>query len=371
MPDKKVKPVSESVQAIILVGGQGTRLRPLTSETPKPMLPIGGVPVIEHQIYKLKDAGIRRIVLGTSFKAEIFETYFGDGSRLGVELVYAFESEPLGTGGAIRNAGKFLTNGKNDPVVVLNGDIMSNLNIKNMVDFWFAKKADVGLYLTTVEDPRAFGLVPTDKEHNVTAFLEKPKTKAEIVTNQINAGCYIFKHSIIDSIDDTRPVSVEVETFPRLLEEKAKVVGYVDDCYWLDLGTPMSFVNGSVDFVRGKVISSAYPHLGSDSLVSHTAHISDKASVSDGSFIDSGAVVKEGSTIKGSAIFKGAIIAEDVTIVDSIVGAHAVIAQGTVLNGVIVGNRAWVGAGNELLNGARVWIDTTLPDKSVRFSGDK
>ena len=358
-------------QAIILVGGQGTRLRPLTSDTPKPMLPIGGVPVIEHQIYKLKDAGINRIILGTSFKAEIFSSYFGDGSKLGVELIYAFESEPLGTGGAIRNAGKFLTNGKNDPVVVLNGDIMSNLNIKDMVNFWVDKKADVGLYLTTVDNPRAFGLVPTDDEDNVLAFLEKPKTDKEIITNQINAGCYIFKHSIIDTIDDTRPVSVEVETFPRLLNEKAKVVGYVDDCYWLDLGTLMSFVNGSIDFVRGKVVSSAYVHLGSDSLVAPSAFIADTASVSDGSFIDSGAVIKNGANIKGSAIFKGAIIAEDVSITNSIVGAHAVIAQGTVLDGVIVGNRAWVGAENELLNGARVWIDATLPDKSVRFSGDK
>lgn len=242
------------MESILLVGGKGTRLRPLTINTPKPMLPVAGVPFTEHQIALAREAGITRIALGTSYRAEVFSDYFGDGQQFGVELDYRVEDEPLGTGGAIRNAADALTCGPDDPVVVFNGDVLTGLDIGALVGAWREADADVAIYLTRVEDPRAFGLVPTVGDR-VTAFLEKPQTPEEIVTDQINAGCYIFRRSVIDQIPADRPVSVERETFPGLLEAGRTVVGWVDPGYWLDLGTPLAFARGSADIVLGKVHS--------------------------------------------------------------------------------------------------------------------
>lgn len=360
---------NKETQAIILVGGQGSRLRPLTTDTPKPMLPIGGIPVIKHQIFKLKEAGITTIVLGTSFKAEIFQDEFGDGSSMGVKLLYAFEEEPLGTGGAIRNASKALTNSANSPVVVFNGDIMCNLDIAKLVSHWDKTRSDVSLYLTTVDNPKAFGLVPTDEGSNVLAFTEKPETEAEIITNQINAGCYVFKRSLIDTIPDDRPVSVERETFPQLLKSGVKMTGFIDTGYWLDLGTPFSFVKGSVDFVHGLIKSSAFPHLGTEALIKKSAFIAKDAVINNGSFIGDNAVIKSESIVSGSAVFNGAFIGEECIIENSIIGKNAVIAKGTIVKDSIIGDRAWVGSGNELINGIRVWTDTVVQDESIRFSG--
>ena len=171
--------------------------------------------------------------------------------RSGIEIAYAVESEPLGTGGAIRNAAELLTCGPDDPVVVFNGDVITGLDIAGLVQQWRDSGAEVALYLTRVADPRAFGLVPTDDQGNVLAFTEKPQTPEEIVTDQINAGCYVFRRSVIDEIPTGRVVSVERDTFPALLARKATVSGVVDDGYWLDLGTPLAFARGSADLVRG------------------------------------------------------------------------------------------------------------------------
>ncbi len=205
-------------EAVLLVGGQGTRLRPLTIHTPKPMLPVAGVPFTVHQITRARDAGVTRIVLATSYKAEVFRTFIDDAD-LGIEVVIATEEEPLGTGGAIRHALPFLESGPDEPVLIFNGDVLSGVDIAGLVEHHRDTSSDVTLYLTPVEDPRAYGLVPTDHSGRVTAFLEKPKTDEEIVTNNINAGCYVFRRSVIDRIPAGRPVSVERETFPGLLAD--------------------------------------------------------------------------------------------------------------------------------------------------------
>ena len=177
------------------------------------MLPVAGVPVTVHQITRARDAGVTRIVLGTSYKADVFKEFI-DASDLGIEVVIATEDEPLGTGGAIRHVLPYLESGADEPVLVFNGDILSGLDIAGLVRTHQETQSDVSLYLTTVEDPRAFGLVPTDANGRVIQFLEKPQTPEELVTDQINAGCYVFKRSVIDSIPTGRPVSVERETFP-------------------------------------------------------------------------------------------------------------------------------------------------------------
>jgi mannose-1-phosphate guanylyltransferase len=356
------------LESILLVGGKGTRLRPLTINTPKPMLPVAGRPFTEHQIAIARAAGVTRVALGTSYRAEVFSDYFGDGSGFGVALDYRVEDEPLGTGGAIRNAADALTCDPDDPVVVFNGDVLTGLDIRSLVNAWQEADADVALYLTRVKDPRAFGLVPTVGDR-VTAFLEKPQTPEEIVTDQINAGCYVFRRRVIDEIPADRPVSVERETFPGLLERGRTVVGWVDPGYWLDLGTPLAFAQGSADIVRGRVDSPALPGDPGESLVLPGARVDGQCT--DGTTVGPGATVAAGARVSGSVVFDDAAVGPDCVIEDSIIGRGAVIGRGTVLHSAVIGDAAVIGAENELLDGVRVWPGARIGDCSVRFSSDQ
>lgn len=358
-------------EAILLVGGKGTRLRPLTVNTPKPMVPAAGVPFLTHQLARARAAGVEHIVLATSYLAEVFEPYFGDGSALGLHLEYVTEEEPLGTGGAIRNVASRLRSGPEDPVLIFNGDILTGLDIRGLVSTHRSSGADVSLHLTRVEDPRAFGLVPTDASGRVTAFLEKPQTPEEIVTDQINAGAYVFRRSVIDTIPTGRPVSVERETFPDLLSGGAHLQGMVDSTYWLDLGTPQAFVRGSADLVLGRAPSPAVPGRCGDFLVLPSASVAADAKLTGGTVIGAGAVIGEGARIDASAILEGATVEAGAVISASMIGAGARIGARTVLSDVVIGDGAVVGEDNELREGARVWCDAVLPRSSVRFSADE
>jgi mannose-1-phosphate guanylyltransferase len=358
-------------EAVLLVGGQGTRLRPLTINTPKPMLPVAGVPFTTHQIARAREAGVTRVVLGTSYRAEVFREHFGDGRDLGVDLVYVTEEHPLGTGGAIRHVADHLESGPHEPVLIFNGDVLSGLDIADLVRRHQDSASDVTLYLTRVDDPRAYGLVPTDPDGRVTAFLEKPTTPEEIVTDQINAGCYVFRRELIDAIPSGRPVSVERETFPGLLRDGARVTGVVDDGYWLDLGTPLAFVTGSRDLVRGRAPSPAVPGPIGESLVLPGAEVSPEAILSGGTSVGAGATVGAGAVVDGSVLFEQAVVAAGAVVRDSVVGAGAIVGPGSVLEGVVVGDRAVIGAGNELVSGARVWPGVALGDTAIRFSSDR
>ncbi|MBT2507596.1 NDP-sugar synthase [Streptomyces sp. ISL-98] len=358
-------------EAILLVGGKGTRLRPLTVHTPKPMVPAAGVPFLTHQLARARAAGVEHIVLATSYLAEVFEPHFGDGADLGLHLEYVTEEEPLGTGGAIRNVASRLHSSPDDPVLIFNGDILTGLDIEALVSTHRSSGADVSLHLTRVEDPRAFGLVPTDSTGRVTAFLEKPQTPEEIVTDQINAGAYVFRRSVIDTIPAGRPVSVERETFPDLLASGAHLQGMVDSTYWLDLGTPQAFVRGSADLVLGRAPSPAVPGRCGDRLVLPTASVAGDAKLTGGTVVGAGAVVGEGARIDGSAVLADAVVGAGAVITDSLIGAGAVIGARTVLSGAVIGDGATVGADNELREGIRVWCGATLPDASVRFSSDQ
>ncbi|PSK72163.1 GDP-mannose pyrophosphorylase [Streptomyces sp. CS149] len=363
--------MTEAKEAILLVGGKGTRLRPLTVHTPKPMVPAAGVPFLTHQLARARAAGVEHIVLATSYLAEVFEPYFGDGSSLGLHIEYVTEQEPLGTGGAIRNVAPKLSSGPDEPVLIFNGDILTGLDIRALVTSHTGSGADVSLHLTRVEDPRAFGLVPTDATGRVTAFLEKPQTPEEIVTDQINAGAYIFRRSVIDTIPSGRPVSVERETFPGLLASGAHLQGMVDSTYWLDLGTPAAFVRGSADLVLGRAPSPAVPGRCGDRLVLPTASVAPDAKLTGGTVVGAGAVIGAGARVDGSTILENATVEPNAVITDSLVGAGAVIGPRTVLAGAVIGDGARVGADNELRDGIRIWCGSTLPDASVRFSSDQ
>ncbi|QEU93957.1 nucleotidyltransferase family protein [Streptomyces kanamyceticus] len=358
-------------EAILLVGGKGTRLRPLTVHTPKPMVPAAGVPFLTHQLARARAAGVDHIVLATSYLAEVFEPYFGDGSALGLHIEYVTEDEPLGTGGAIRNVASRLRSAPDEPVLIFNGDILTGLDIGALVRTHEESAADVSLHLTKVDDPRAYGLVPTDATGRVTAFLEKPQTPEEIVTDQINAGAYVFRRSVIDTIPTGRPVSVERETFPELLASGAHLQGMVDSTYWLDLGTPQAFVRGSADLVLGRAPSPAVPGRCGDSLVLPTASVAADAKLTGGTVVGEGARIGEGARVAGSTVLSGAVVEPGAVVTDSLIGAGARIGARAALSGVVIGDGAQVGADNELRAGARVWCDAVLPSGAVRFSSDQ
>jgi len=356
------------VDAIMLVGGKGTRLRPLTISAPKPMLPAAGVPFTAHQLTRARDAGVDHVVLATSYRAEVFEEYFGDGSSFGLDLEYVTETEPLGTGGGIRNVAGRLRAGADEPVLIFNGDVLSGVDLRAVVDDHRASGADVTLHLVEVDDPRAFGVVPTDPSGRVTAFLEKTPDPP---TNRINAGCYVFRRSVIDTIPDGRPVSVERETFPGLLAGGALVMGHVDSSYWLDLGTPAAFIRGSCDLVLGRVESSALPGTPGPSLVLDGAEVAGGAILDAGTVVGRGASVAAGAHVSGSVVFDGALIEAGARVRGSVVGRGASVGAGAVLEDVVIGDGARIGAGNELLAGVRVFPGHELADGALRFSSDR
>ena len=315
-----------STSAILLVGGMGTRLLPLTLKTPKPMLQVAGVPFTEHQIRKAADAGIAEIVLATSYKSELFEPYFGNGERFGIKIKYAVEKSALGTGGGIRNAANLLADC--DQVVIFNGDVLSGHDLAAQLEFHKKNQADITLYLTQVEDARAYGCVELLESKQVKSFLEKMENP---ISNLINAGCYIFNRQIIDKIPQDKVVSVERETFPNLLANNAKVFGYLDNSYWLDIGTPAALVKASADLIIGAITSSATPKHAGDNLISSSAQIGSGCLINNGSVIESEVVVESNCQISGSIIGSGAKIGSNCKIIDSIIAPGAQIEAGMVV----------------------------------------
>lgn len=350
--------------AVILVGGKGTRLRPLTLSAPKPMLPTAGLPFLTHLLARIRDAGIKHVVLGTSFKAEVFEEHFGDGSDLGLEIEYVTETEPLGTGGGIRNV---LPKLRADNVMVFNGDVLGGTDLGGVLDTHMRTDADVTLHLVRVGDPRAFGCVPTDADGRVTAFLEKTQDPP---TDQINAGCYVFRREIIEQIPEGRPVSVEREVFPALLTEGKRVFGHVDAAYWRDMGTPEDFVRGSADLVRGIAPSPALSGERGESLVHPGASIAPGALLIGGTVVGRGAEIGPGARLDGAVIFDGARVEAGAVIERTIVGFGVRVGPRALIRDGVIGDGADIGARCELLRGARVWPGVTIPDGGIRFSTD-
>ncbi len=354
--------VSDEVDAVILVGGQGTRLQPLTLSAAKPMLPTAGVPFLEHLLSRIRAAGITHVVLGTSYKAQTFAEYFGDGGAFGLDIEYVVEDVPLGTGGAIRNVADRL---RAETAMIFNGDVLSGLDLTALLRTHWDKDADVTLHLVEVPDARAFGSVPTDANGRVTAFLEKSENPP---TKQINAGCYVFKRSVLEQIPAGRVVSVERETFPGLLAAGAVVAGHVDSTYWLDLGTPAAFVTGSADLVRGVAPTAALPGAPGEALVLEGAMVDPSATITGGSTVGRSVLVDRDASVDRSVVFDGARIGPGARVSGSVVGSQARIDAGAVVADAVIGDRAVVGAGCELLAGIRVWPDVELPAGSVRFS---
>ena len=354
----------QDVDAVVLVGGQGTRLRPLTLSAPKPMLPTAGVPFLEHLLSRIRAIGIRHVVLGTSYKAQTFTEYFGDGSAFGLEIEYLVEDEPLGTGGAIRNVAGAL---RSDTVLVFNGDILAGVDLQQLLNTHFDHDADVTLHLVKVPDPRAFGSVPTGPDGRVQAFLEKTENPP---TDQINAGCYVFKRSVLESIPEGRVVSVERETFPGLLSDGARIFGHVDSSYWLDLGTPEAFVRGSADLVTGAAPTQALPGPTGPAVVLDGATVATDATLTGGTIIGRGASIGSGASLDAAVVFDDAVIGSGARVARSVIGAGAQIGDGAVISDAVVGDGAKIGDRCELIGGIRIWPGVEIPTAGVRFSAE-
>ncbi|HEU4361483.1 MAG TPA: NDP-sugar synthase [Mycobacterium sp.] len=351
------------VDAVVLVGGQGTRLRPLTLSVPKPMLPTAGLPFVTHLLSRIAAAGIEHVILGTSYKPSVFEAELGDGSKLGLQLEYVTEEQPLGTGGAIANVAPKL---RHDTAMVFNGDVLSGADLGELLVYHDDHAADATLHLVRVGDPRAFGCVPTENGR-VTAFLEKTQDPP---TDQINAGCYVLSREVIEAIPRGRAVSVEREIFPALLSDGIKVCGYVDSSYWRDMGTPEDFVRGSADLVRGIAPSPALGGQRGESLVHDGAAVAPGALLIGGTVVGRGAEVGPGARLDGAVIFDGVRVEAGSVIERSIIGFGARIGPRALIRDGVIGDGADIGARCELLRGARVWPGVAIPDGGIRYSSD-
>jgi len=306
---------------ILLVGGFGTRLLPLTNKTPKPMLPIANLPVTEHQLLAAKAAGITKVVLATAYLAETFTPYFGDGSKWGIELKYALESEPLGTGGAIRNAAELILSeiSENEPIVVFNGDVLSRHDLAAQIKLHQSSSAAATLHLVNVEDARPYGCVPFDESGRVTDFLEKVENP---ITNSINAGCYVFSPQVIKEIELGKVVSVEREVFPELLKRGRVVQAFVDNSYWLDMGTPKALLKGSQDYVGTR-----------EFVVGDNSKISSSAKISGASAIGNNVTIGANVEISASIIRDGVTIAEGCKLENVFVEANTMVLEKTQASG--------------------------------------
>ncbi len=349
-------------EAVIVAGGFGTRLLPLTARRPKHLLEVGGVPFLEHQISRLAAAGVDHVVLATSYHADLFEPVLGDGSRWGVRLDYVQEQEPLGTAGAIRNVAGALADDPDGAIVILNGDVLSGHDLTAQLrDFATPREGrpvEVSLHLVEVEDARAFGCVPTDATGRVTGFTEKSEHP---VTRQVNAGCYVFRRSIVDTIPTGRAVSVERETFPGLVGNGALVVGYVENAYWRDVGSPAALVAASSDLVTGVAPSPAAPSGAAAARVDPSAQVDPSARVYGGSVVLEGAQVGAGAVLDGTVLMAGSSVGVGSQLWGSVLGPGAAVGDHVGLDAVTVGDEARVETGAVLEPGARVECGSVVP----------
>jgi mannose-1-phosphate guanylyltransferase len=327
------------VQAVILVGGFGTRLRPLTRDIPKQMLPVVDRPIIEHVVAHLAGHGVTRVVLSLGFRPEAFADAYPDGTCAGLPLHYAVEPEPLDTAGAVRFAALEAGMGADDDTfLVLNGDVLTDLDIGAMVASHRAAGAEATLALTEVDDPSRYGVVPTDAEGRVLGFVEKPDAESA-PSRWINAGTYVLELSILDRIPDGRPVSIEREVFPAMAAEGC-LHAMRSDAYWIDTGTPEAYIRAQLDLVDGT--------RGDLPAVHPSATVDPSAEVRR-SIVMAGATVGPGAHLLNSIVMDGGRVGAGAVVVDSVVGPGAHVGEGASLTDLtVIGAAEMVGAGIQL-----------------------
>jgi mannose-1-phosphate guanylyltransferase len=356
------------VKAVVLVGGEGTRLRPLTLSTPKQMLPIVEQPMIERVLGHLAAHGIDEAVLSLGYLPDAFLDAYPDGMASGVRLSYAVEPEPLDTAGAVRFAASY---GRMDETfVVVNGDVLTDMDLSALVAFHRDRQAEGTIALHPVADPSAFGVVPTDDRGQVTAFVEKPP-RDEAPTNLINAGTYVLEPSFLQRVPAGRRVSIERETFPAMVRD-GRLFALADDAYWLDTGTPADYLQAHRDLVEGRRGEPPAPDArrmegalwvtGSPTVAGKVAgacFVADGATVADGarvelSVLGPGCVVEDGATVTGSVLLAGARVASNSTVTGSVLGPRSTVGERCEVRPVSVLGEGVLVASGTRLDGERV-----------------
>jgi mannose-1-phosphate guanylyltransferase len=301
------------MQAIILVGGEATRLRPLTCNTPKSMVPVLNIPFLEHVIKYLGGHGIKEIILAQGHLPKPMDDYFQDGSRFGVTLTYSLENKPMGTGGAVKNAERLLR----DTFLVLNGDVFTDLDITAMLKFHRERQSKVTISLTPVEDPTAFGLIESSSDGRITRFLEKPSWD-QVTTNLINAGAYIMDKEMLKRIPTNTSYSFERQLFPQLLEESEPLYAFFSPSYWIDIGTPTKYLQLHRDLLRGEVKGYSFVQ-GKIVKIGQGCSIHPETQLIGPAIIGDNCVISRGVKIFGPTIIgPGNIIGEDTIIEESV-----------------------------------------------------
>jgi mannose-1-phosphate guanylyltransferase len=332
------------VQAIVLVGGEGTRLRPLTFGTPKPMVPIMNVPFLARTLERLYEAGIREVILPAGYMPQAITDYFGDGSSLGMKITYVIEDEPLGTAGAIKNVEQHI----HGPFFVLNGDVLTSLDLQAMVAYHETKGGLGALHLIKAEDPSAFGCVVHDQSGRISQFVEKPPKGTE-PTNEVNAGTYLLEKAVLDMIPPGRNVSIERETFPKILSEGHALYAYTTSDYWIDLGRPEHYLSAHRDILAGTMPLKSYAHVGEGVQIDPTAKIGPNVVLGHGCKIGARARVSDSVLWDSVTVGEGASVDEAIIASGSTIGANAVVSRGSV-----IGHDAIVEPGAVLPEDARV-----------------
>lgn len=323
------------MKAVVLVGGEGTRLRPLTLTTPKPLLPIANVPFIERQLTWLGAYGVDEVVLSLGYLPDAFTEHFADDRFGDMKLRFVVEHEPLGTAGGIR----FAAEGIDERVLVCNGDVLTDLDLDELVSFHSEHGAQATIALTRVADPSAFGVVPTRADGEVVAFVEKPP-KGQAPTSWINAGTYVLEPEVFDRIPPRFTVSIERETFPRMLDEPGRLFAMQSDAYWLDIGTPQKYCEAQIDVATGRLGTPPAPDAtdrGGAAWVQPGAEIDDTATVLGPSVIGPQARVEAGARVEASMLGSATVVAEGATVLRSVLLPGVSIAAGHELSGVVVG----------------------------------
>jgi len=348
------------MDAVVLVGGEGTRLRPLTYEIPKQMLHVVGRPMIAHVLEWLAPHGIDRAVLSLGYRADAFVQAFPSSRHAGVALEYIVEPEPLDTAGAIKFAAEKA--GVSDSFLVLNGDVLTEFDASSLIEFHRSRSAEASIGLTPVSDPSRFGVVPTDERGRVTAFIEKPP-EGTAPTNLINAGIYVLETSVLDRIPNGRRVSIERETFPELVIA-GRLYARASDAYWLDTGTPQQFLQAQLDILHGRRTSPPLaPELRVGVWVDPTAEVA--CQLGNHCFVGPGASIAESAVVEDSVVGSGSRIGPGVVIRRSVLMCEAAIGRNAVVEDSIVGPRAVIGEGARLSAMTVIGVGAEVAARSV------
>jgi len=371
------------MKAVILVGGEGTRLRPLTCNITKAMVPILNMPFLEYMLRYLKEHGIKNIILAMSYLPDRIQGYFGDGAEFGIQLTYLMEEPPLGTAGAVKNAEAFL----DEPFFVFNGDVLTDIDLTAMMSRHQEVKPKVSIALTPVDNPTIYGVVETGAKGMVERFVEKPRW-GEVTTNMINAGIYILEPEVLSHIPPSIPSTFEYHLFPQFLKMGEPILSYPSDSYWIDIGTPEKYLKVHHDLLSGKAtsLSRFWGNLNGSAQIGSNSTIHPSAEIEGPVLIGESCVVAKGAKVKGPAVLgprcqvaeeafiEGAILWQDTKVGkkailrNCVVASHSYIQEGSqVLDNCVLGDNVVVGRNNKLAQGIRIWPDKRIAANTISF----